>query len=239
MPGDPLYGIKLQVEHIQVTLAGSEADQAEVRLHLARTRMDELQTLVERSGPVDKEVPRLLKAWKEEVGRSSGVLLDMAMKGDTEARSMLEAFTAEQSSKLAGVVEALSGDAAMREAAQTLLTFIEEVDTQLRSSAGSPTAPVPPPGEDGTLRPVGPAPSPSPTGGLANAPTAPPPTQGPSPSPTYPQGDSTTPSSPPSAPAAPPPPPDGSAPTVTPPPPSPTATTPPTSYSLFGPITGG
>jgi hypothetical protein len=238
MPGDPLYGIKLQVEHIQVTLAGSEADQAEVRLRLARTRMDELQTLVERSGPVDKEVPRLLEAWKEEVGRSSGVLLKLAIGGDTEARSMLEVFTADQSGKLADVVEALSGDAAMRETAQTLLTFIEDVDTQLRSSAGSPTAPVPPPGEDGTLRSVGSAPSPSPTEGPANAPTAPPSAQGLSPSPTYPQGDATASSSPAPAPTAPNPP-DGLAPPTVTPTPSPTATTPPTGYSLFGPITGG
>jgi hypothetical protein len=241
MPGDPLYGVKRQVEQIQVTLAGSEADQAEARLGLARTRMDELQALVEHSGgPVDEDVPALLEAWKEEVGRSSGVLLDMAINGDADARATLESFAADQSARLAGVVDALSGDATTRDVAQICLTVIEEMETQLRFSAMPISGSVGSPGEAGIQPSDDSAPSPSPTADPANTPTTPPSAPVLAPTPPLSPSHAATPSKPALAPPAPNPS-DGLA-VPSDPPTNPgliITTTPPSGYSQLGPAPDG
>ncbi|WP_026310781.1 DUF5667 domain-containing protein [Parafrankia elaeagni] len=46
LPGELLYGVKRQVEQIQVNLAANRVDRAKVQLAVARTRMDELAAVV-------------------------------------------------------------------------------------------------------------------------------------------------------------------------------------------------
>ncbi|MCK9903948.1 DUF5667 domain-containing protein [Frankia sp. Cpl3] len=46
LPGELLYGVKRQVEQIQVSLAANRVDRAKVQLAVARTRMDELAAVV-------------------------------------------------------------------------------------------------------------------------------------------------------------------------------------------------
>ena len=55
-PGDPLFGLDTALEQIQVNLASSDVAKAEVRLKIARERLDELQELEIEGEDIDEAV---------------------------------------------------------------------------------------------------------------------------------------------------------------------------------------
>jgi hypothetical protein len=204
-PGDALYGVKRQVEQIEVTLTADEMRRAQARLDLARTRMKEMRALVAESGPADDEgLLGLLRAWRDEADLGSGVLLERAMAGDAGARSAVATFAAEQSGELVELIRALPEHDACRVAATNALDFIKEVDADLwiagRGGPGYPAPASPGPAAPGSPAatatgtadgeaPAPPAASAPPTGsppGADAAPGTPPPVSSPAPAPPVP-----------------------------------------------------
>nr|MDT0667722.1 DUF5667 domain-containing protein [Micromonospora sp. DSM 115978] len=79
LPGEPLYSVKRQVEQIQVTLAGSETARARAHLDIARTRLDEMQSLLGSGGTTaTAEIPGLLGDWEREARSGGTVLVEQA-----------------------------------------------------------------------------------------------------------------------------------------------------------------
>jgi hypothetical protein len=147
-PGEALYGVKRQVEQIEVTLTADEMRRAQARLDLARTRMKEIRALVAESGPADENLPGLFRAWQAEADLGSGVMLERAMDGDADAHSAVAAFTEEQLGELVELIRALPERDASHAAAADALDFIRVVVADLADAepgghgdAGAPEAP--------------------------------------------------------------------------------------------------
>lgn len=83
LPGEPLYAIKLQIEELQVNLAATPEQKAEVALARASTRTDEVRRLTSLGRTVSPEV---LTALAEQTNAAAAIA---EQAGGTQARRLL------------------------------------------------------------------------------------------------------------------------------------------------------
>jgi hypothetical protein len=109
LPGEPFYGLKLHVEQIQLDLASSRVERAKLHLDIARTRLDEIHTIMSngRLSAKTAEVRALLTAWRTEASAGGDVLADEARNGSADALRAVRDFTADQSRNLRAILEEL------------------------------------------------------------------------------------------------------------------------------------
>jgi hypothetical protein len=84
LPGDPFYGIKKQVEAVQLDLASGARDKATTQLGFAHARINELKQLIKRdhvtptsklSSATEAHIRGLLQAWAEDAGVATTSLI--------------------------------------------------------------------------------------------------------------------------------------------------------------------
>lgn len=143
LPGDLLYGIKRQVETIQLDLAGGRTDTAVLRLDFARARLSELGDLLDRrdaagqplSAELRKQLQTLLNQWAAETSIGTTALLDQlsaAAGGLEDVRATLVAFTEEQARDLAALVQQMP-DSNLQSLTGSAFAYLQRVDIALGS----------------------------------------------------------------------------------------------------------
>ena len=113
LPGDPFYGIKKQVEAVQLDLASGARDKATTQLGFAHARINELKELIKRdhitptstlSSAAAGHVRGLLQAWAEDAGVATTSLIEQirglgssasTAKLSAELRQTLASFTSQ------------------------------------------------------------------------------------------------------------------------------------------------
>jgi hypothetical protein len=111
LPGDPFYGIKKQVEAVQLDLASGAREKATTQLGFAHARINELKELIKRdhitptsnlSSATAGHVRGLLQAWAEDAGVATTSLIEQiralgsktsTAKLSAELRQTLAGFT--------------------------------------------------------------------------------------------------------------------------------------------------
>lgn len=139
LPGDPLYGVKRQIETIQQELAGGAVDTAKAQLGFAAARLDEFVALVRENGdaPLSADLNRrlslLLDNWAGDTSAGTTVLLQRlgAGTGDVTAlRETLVHFTTTQARGLAAAVQQLP-DAQLQSLTGSAFAYLQRLDTAL------------------------------------------------------------------------------------------------------------
>jgi hypothetical protein len=140
LPGEPLYGVKRQIEQIQLDLAGGRTDTAFAQLGFAHARLSEIADLLAGRNanaalPADlqKRVSELLSDWAYETSRGTTALLDQlsAASGDVAGiRRKLTDFTDSQARELALVVQRLP-DQRLQSLTGSAFAYLQRVDTAL------------------------------------------------------------------------------------------------------------
>ncbi len=207
VPGEPFYGLKLRVEQIQLDLTSNRVEKAKVHLDIARTRLGEIQTLMDdgRLPTKTTEIRGLLAAWRNEAAAGGDVLVAEARNGSDDALRAVRDFTADQTRDLRTLLDGLPGGQ-LRTMASDALDYVHGVDDTLTaagftppSRAGAPAAvstPVdhsptrePVVGDPTAALPVNPSAAPASSAGPPTEPTASgpatadvPPSAGPAPS---------------------------------------------------------
>lgn len=139
LPGDPLYGVKRQIETIQQNLAGSSVDQARAQLGFAAARLNEFRALLRENGDrplspdLAKRLELLLANWAGDTSSGTTVLLQQlsAGQGDVAAlRATLVRFTDSQARGLAAAVQQLP-DTQLQSLTGSAFAYLQRLDTAL------------------------------------------------------------------------------------------------------------
>jgi hypothetical protein len=140
LPGDPLYGVKRQIEQIQLELAGGRTDTALAHLGFAHTRLSEIADLLHGRNAdaplpaeLQKRISELLTDWAAETSTGTTALLDQlsAGSGNLDAiRQKLTAFTDSQARALALVVQQLP-DPGLQSLTGSAFAYLQRVDIAL------------------------------------------------------------------------------------------------------------
>jgi hypothetical protein len=148
LPGDLFYGVKQQVEAIQLDLASGARGKATAQLNFARARLSELDKLLKRdhvvpgqpvSSEVAKRINGLLEAWAEDAGVGTTSLIQQ-IRGlgssasnaalSIELRNELSTFTSQQFK----VIGNLLGDmpnSSLQSLTVSALGYLQRVDRAL------------------------------------------------------------------------------------------------------------
>jgi hypothetical protein len=154
LPGDPFYGIKKQVEAVQLDLASGTADKAKTRLGFAHARVNELKQLIKQdhitptsklSSATEGHIRGLLQAWAENAGVATTSLIeeirglgskDATAKLSAELRQLLASFTTNQFGQLGGLLANVPVGP-LQSLTVSALGYLQRVDGVL---GGSPAA---------------------------------------------------------------------------------------------------
>jgi Domain of unknown function (DUF5667) len=122
LPGDPFYGIKKQVEAVQLDLASGTAGKAKARFGFAHARINELKQLIanehitptsQLSSATEGHIRGLLQAWAVNAGVATTSLIEeirglgskeSTAKLSAELRQLLASFTTNQFGQLGGLL---------------------------------------------------------------------------------------------------------------------------------------
>lgn len=145
LPGDLFYGVKRQVESLQLDLADGGRETATTRLGFAHARADELGELIRREGitdgkPISKEtaarIQKLLDDWAKEAGAGTSSLLAQikalgsARTGEelsASLRKTLQSFTSQQFGQLAALLPQLPAGT-LKTLTISALGYLQRVD---------------------------------------------------------------------------------------------------------------
>ena len=154
LPGDPFYGIKKQVEAVQLDLASGAADKAKTRLGFAHARVNELKQLIKRdhitptselSSATEGHIRGLLQAWAEDAGVATTSLIEeirglgskeSTAKLSAELRQLLASFTTNQFGQLGGLLANVPAGP-LQSLTVSALGYLQRVDGVL---GGNPAA---------------------------------------------------------------------------------------------------
>lgn len=131
LPGQPLYGLKRAVEAIQVDFAGGTVAQAQERLSVAATRLQELAGLDRGHGGA-AAMETALTGWTEEV---RGAITPLLSAGGAARQDLAHQLAAQQHLILSLLP---SLPAAARPAARQALSLVRTADALLALTAGFP-----------------------------------------------------------------------------------------------------
>jgi hypothetical protein len=154
LPGDPFYGIKKQVEAVQLDLASGTAGKAKARFGFAHARINELKQLIanEHVTPTSKlsaategHIRGLLQAWAQDAGVATTSLIEeirgLGSKASTaklsaELRQLLASFTTNQFGELGGLLASVPVGP-LQSLTVSALGYLQRVDGVL---GGNPAA---------------------------------------------------------------------------------------------------
>ncbi|WP_250291975.1 DUF5667 domain-containing protein [Frankia sp. CiP1_Cm_nod1] len=141
VPGEPLYGLKLRVEHIQLDLTSSPVEKAKIHLDIARTRLNEINSIMD-NGRLPKktiEVHDLLTAWQQEASAGGNVLVTEARRGSEDALRTVQDFTDDQSRDLHVLLDNLP-DGPLHAMTAEALDYVHGVHSTLSTGENTPPA---------------------------------------------------------------------------------------------------
>ena len=148
LPGDFFYGVKKQVEAVQLDLASGAHSKALTELGFAQARINELHKLIQRDHvvagqPVSKEtaahIKGLLENWAENAGVATTSLIQQIQAlGSSQStaaqsaalRDQLSAFTTKQFGELGTLLGAMPS-AALQSLTVSALGYLQRVDAVL------------------------------------------------------------------------------------------------------------
>jgi hypothetical protein len=90
IPGDPLYGTKLAREELQLSMTGSEEDQARLRIEFAQRRVVEMQELV--LAGRDHLVDQTFDNFKFQVGKATIGIMEVSKTNESNAAVLTSVF---------------------------------------------------------------------------------------------------------------------------------------------------
>ena len=157
LPGQPLYGVKRGVEHVQLSFAGSTEAKGERHLQFAQTRMREVAALVKNDraigvapmqaplvasgalgGSLSSRVVSTLHDMDAETTAGTKDLTTVfARSHDSHPLHVLATFAANQQHALTAVMPSLPSDAATRAAVS--LALIQRVDSRAQALLTGPS----------------------------------------------------------------------------------------------------
>jgi hypothetical protein len=120
LPGDPLYGLKREIEDVRLHLAGSDEARGRVLLDQATERLDEVEALAAESDAHDSTT----------LGRTAGALAAMEQDSRAGAADLIAAY---RENGDAGPLTTL--DTFAREQRQRLIQLVPTLDPSLRPAA--------------------------------------------------------------------------------------------------------
>ncbi len=141
VPGEPLYGLKLRVEHIQLDLTSSPVEKAKIHLGIARSRLSEINSIMD-DGRLPKktvEVRNLLAAWQQEASAGGNVLVTEARNGSEDALRTVQDFTDDQSRDLHVLLDNLP-DGPLHTMTAEALDYVHGVHNTLSTGERTPPA---------------------------------------------------------------------------------------------------
>ncbi|MGH8895382.1 MAG: DUF5667 domain-containing protein, partial [Actinomycetes bacterium] len=132
LPGDTLYGLKRQIENVQLALAGSDLERGRELLQQADARLDEAEALASSSEVGEPETQRALATALGDMqlatDRGVRALTDSYREtGDTEPMLLLDRFVVDQRERLEDLLALL--DPALR------ARILANVDALTRTAA--------------------------------------------------------------------------------------------------------
>ena len=154
LPGDPFYGIKKQVEAVQLDLASGAREKATTQLGFAQARINELKQLIKRdhvtptaklSSATEGHIRGLLQAWAEDAGVATTSLIQqiraLGSKSSTaelsaELRKTLATFTSGSFSQLGALLADVPAGP-LQSLTVSALGYLQRVDGVL---GGNPAA---------------------------------------------------------------------------------------------------
>ncbi|HEY3535358.1 MAG TPA: DUF5667 domain-containing protein, partial [Pedococcus sp.] len=130
VPGDPLYPLKLGIEHASVAMHPSDAGKGADLLGQAGTRLDEVRSLLSGDGST-AEVESTLQSFTSTANRGSELLFRSYQRnGDDQSIATVRAFAAEQMTTLADLAPEAPPQAAG--AFQRAANTVAAIDQQAR-----------------------------------------------------------------------------------------------------------
>ena len=148
LPGDFFYGVKKQVEAVQLDLASGAHEKAITEFGFAQARINELNTLIERDGvvagePVSKEtaahIKDLLENWAENTGVATTSLIQQIQalgssastaSKSAELRDQLSRFTSQQFASVGKLLGEMPS-ASLQSLTVSALGYLQRVDAVL------------------------------------------------------------------------------------------------------------
>jgi hypothetical protein len=173
LPGEPLYGLKLAVEQVRLTLTENPETETELNLALSEKRLAEIMDLLAQGEPVDESVPQRLE---QQLMAALQAALRIEEPAKTQALHRLETMIQQRRQVITSVMARLGPQ--QQVPVRQLLQAMERVHEQVQARQGEP----------GGTRP-GPSVQPSPSSAPASQAT---PKRG-EPRPTEPPGEGVSP----------------------------------------------
>ncbi len=145
LPGDSLYGLKRQIESVQLALAGSDLERGRELLEQADSRLGEAERLAASSEVSEPETQRALVATLDDMSDATAegatALTDSyRMTGDDEPIVLLDRFVADQQERLQDLMMLL--DPGLRERLAGVLDTLASIERMTTALLGNATDPV-------------------------------------------------------------------------------------------------
>ena len=140
LPGDPLYGLKRQIEDVQLALAGSDLDRGRELLEQAETRLSEAERLAASSGASEPETQRRLSTALAEMDRATAagaaaLTESYRATGDEEPMLLLDRFVVDQQERLQDLMVLL--DPSLRARVRATLDELERLESMASALVAS------------------------------------------------------------------------------------------------------
>jgi hypothetical protein len=143
LPGDVLYGLKRQIENVQLALAGSDLDRGREHLEQADARLGEAESLAASSSAGEPGTVRAIDATLAEMVRATDAgTTDLTNAyretGDPEPMQVLDRFVADQRERLGDLLALL--DPSLRARVLAQLQELDRVATTTTAVLGTSSA---------------------------------------------------------------------------------------------------
>lgn len=142
LPGDVLYGLKRQIEDVQLALAGSDLGRGRELLEQAETRLSEAERLAASSGASEPGTQRGLSTALAEMDRAtaagaSALTESYRETGDEEPMLLLDRFVVDQQERLQDLMVLL--DPSLRARVRATLDELERLESMASALVASTT----------------------------------------------------------------------------------------------------
>jgi hypothetical protein len=142
LPGDSLYGLKRQIESVELSLARTDLGRGTELLEQAEARLSEAEQLAASSSVTEPETQQQLASTLDDMAAAtedgSTALLDAYREtGDPEPLQVLDRFATRQRERLADLMALLSPE--LRDRMSPVLDALARLDAQATALLGSAT----------------------------------------------------------------------------------------------------
>ena len=143
LPGDSLYGLKRQIESVELSLARTDLGRGQELLEQAEARLTEAERLAASSAVDEPETQQRLRTTLDDMAAATtegatALLASYRETGDPKPLLLLDRFATEQRDRLADLMSLLSP--AMRDRLAPVLEALARLERQATALLGSATA---------------------------------------------------------------------------------------------------